>query len=174
MSKTASAAPHFQRLDEGDGRRKKNIGESPRSALKRSSSHTSRSPHESGHSQKRAADIFQTAKRRYQNVNKSDLPDCLRQTLPRATDHPLSLKYDPSTIPKTKQKDDMDRVADVLLTIHGEKLGNVKIDHCKLVGRAVFALRGFGEFEVQWGVGAYGKDLNERMGRLSSYGRMES
>ena len=86
----------------------KNINESPRSARKRASSHASRSSHESGHSEKRATDIFQMMKSRYQNVNIRDLPSCIRQAMPRATDHPLSLKYDPSTIRKAKRKDDMD------------------------------------------------------------------
>ena len=55
--------------------------------------------------------------------------------------------------------------------MQGGKLGNAEIHHSNLVGRAVFALRGCGEFEVRWGAGAYGKDLNECLGRLSSYGK---
>ena len=85
----------------------------------------------------------------------------------------MSLKYDPATIHKPKQKDDMGRVEDGLLTMQGGEMGSVEIDHIKLVGRAIFALRGFGEFEVRWGVGAYGKDLNGRRIRLSSYGKEE-
>ena len=38
--------------------------------------------------------------------------------------------------------------------------GNVEIDRSKLVERAVFSLRCVGEFDVRWGVGAYGKGLN--------------
>ena len=34
-------------------------------------------------------------------------------------------------------------------------------------------LTGFGAFEVRWGVGAYGNDLNERLIRLASYVKEE-
>ena len=141
------------RLGGGNGRRKKTTEESPRSARKRAFAQTSRSPIESCHSQKRATDILQTVKSRYQNVDIRDLPSCIRQTRSRETDHPLSLKYDPSTIPKPKQKDDTGRVADVLLAMKGGKLGNVEIGHSKMAGRAVFAILGFGEFEVRRGGG---------------------
>lgn len=43
---------------------------------------------------------------------------------------PLSLKYDPAMLPEsTKQRDDMAKASDVLLTLQGEKSGNVEIDH---------------------------------------------
>ena len=48
--------------------------------------------------------------------------------------------------------------------IRGEKVWNVGTDRSKLVERAIFALRGFGEFEARSAVGAYGKDLNDRIG----------
>ena len=79
-------------------------------------------------------------------MNNRDMPSCLRQTLPRETYHPLSLKYGPSMMPDAKQRDDMDRSDAALLTMQGEKMGNVDIDRSKLVDRAVFAMRGFGEF----------------------------
>ena len=50
-------------------------------------------------------------------------------------------------------------------------MGNVEIDQIKLAGRTVFALRGFGEFEVRLGVDAYGEDWGECLRRLSSYGK---
>ena len=37
--------------------------------------------------------------------------------------------------------------------------GPTELDHAELVGRTVVALRGFGEFEVRWGLCAYGKEL---------------
>ena len=94
-------------------RRKKTIDDSPRSVRNRKSSRTSRSPYESGSSQARATDIFRTSKSRYKNAHSRDLPSCLRHRLPRAKDPPLSVRYDQATIPKTKEKDDMDRAAAV-------------------------------------------------------------
>ena len=137
-------------------------GESPRSARKRTSSRTSRSSRESGSSQKRATDIFQTVKSRYQNVHSRDMPSCRRQTLHRATDRPLSLKYDPATIPKTKQKGDMDRVTDVLLTMQGGNMGNVGVGRSKLVGADRFRSTRL------WGIrGAMGRGrLREILGRM--------
>ena len=144
------------RLGEDIRRREKTI-DAPRAARRRNSIHASRSPYESCRSQKRTADISRAAKSRYPNVHSRDFPSRLRQTLPRATDPPLSLKYDPATTPKTKAKEDMDRAPSVLLTKQGGKMGNVEIGHVKLVDRTIFALRGFGEFEVLWGLGHMGK-----------------
>ena len=109
------------RLGEDIRRRKKNIDGAHRSASKRNSCRSSRSSYESGSSQKRATGVFRTEKNRYRNVHIRNLPSRLRQTLPRETDPPPSLKYDPATIPKAKEKDDMGRVADVLLTLQGGK-----------------------------------------------------
>ena len=50
----------------------------------------------------------------------------------------------------------MDNVADVILSLQGEKVENVEVDHSKVVGKTIFALRGFGEFRAKWGIGAYG------------------
>ena len=36
-----------------------------------------------------------------------------------------------------------------------------------------FALRGFGEFEVRWGIGAYGKEITECPRRMSPYEKEE-
>ena len=55
-------------------------------------------------------------------------------------------------LPGTKHEDDMDKVDDVLLTLHG-KSGNVEIDPSELVERTIFAIRGFGGFHVRWGIG---------------------
>ena len=64
-------------------------------------------------------------------------------------------------LPDTKKRDDMDRVADVFLTMKGGEIGSIEIDHRKLVERTVFARRVFGEFEARWGAGEYGEGLNE-------------
>lgn len=45
---------------------------------------------------------------------------------------PLSLRYDPTMLPDaTKQRDDMDKVADVILSLQGEKSGNIESNHSK-------------------------------------------
>ena len=149
--------------------------ESPRTARKRASTRASQSSRDSDRSKKRTADIIRTFGTQYASTNRRDLPPCLRQTLPRATiPPPFSLRYYPSMMPDEKQRADMDRVADAMLTMQGGKVGNVAIDRIKFAARAVFALRGFGGFEARWGAGAYGRDPNERMGRLSAYGEEEA
>ena len=115
-------------------RRKENIDDPTRSARGRNSIHASRSSYGSGSSQKRATDLRRTAKNRYQNAHSRDLPSRLRQTLPRATDPPLSLMYDRATTTKTKEKEDMGRVADVFTDAARMEMGNVEIDHIALVG----------------------------------------
>ena len=56
----------------------------------------------------------------------------------------MSLKYDPSLMPETKQRDDLGNGSDVFLALHGVKIGNVEIDHSKFLGRAVLEIRGCG------------------------------
>ena len=73
----------------------------------------------------------------------------------------------------TKQRDDMDKVADVMLSLKWERSGNIEADHSKLVEKTIFALRGFGEFQVRWGIGAYGKELNAHLRRMSAYDQEE-
>ena len=67
----------------------------------------------------------------------------------------------------------MGKVADVILTLQGEKAGNVEVEHSKIAEMAVFALRGFGEFQVRWGIGAYGEELNACLRRMDAYGKEE-
>ena len=102
-------------------RKRERCGRIHLSSRKRTSIHTGKSSRASASSQRRATDIFRTAKSRYRNIHSRDLPSGLRQKLPRSTDPPMSAKYGPATIPKTKQKDDMCRVSDVLLTMRGGK-----------------------------------------------------
>lgn len=107
---------------EGDiRRRQKTVAESPRSAPKQTSSRASRSSsYESGSSHKRTTDISRTVKSRYRNSHCRDVTSCHRQKLRRGTYYPRSLKYGAAATPRTKQKEDMDREAGVLLTAHGE------------------------------------------------------
>ena len=53
---------------------------------------TIRSSQESMIADRRASDIFLTSPMRYRNVRITDLPSRLRQTSPRSTDPPLTLK----------------------------------------------------------------------------------
>ena len=67
----------------------------------------------------------------------------------------------------------MDKVADVLLTLQAGKVGSVEADRSELAERAIFDLRCFGEFQVRWGIGAYGKELNACLLRVSAYEKEE-
>ena len=141
---------------------------------KRASSYNSRSSKESGQDVRRPTDLFQAASANYENAHIRDLPSCFKQASQMAADPLLALKYDPTLRPwSTKQRDDVDKVAAVLPTLHGGGSGNVETDHSKLVERTIFALRGFGEFQVRCGHGAYGKELNACLRRLSAYGQEE-
>ena len=160
----------------GETRRiaKRDSLDSRRSSRKRTPSYNSASPRESDHSIRRPTDLFRTASKKCEPDHIRDLPSCLRQTLPRSTDRPLSLKFDPTMLPDaTKQRDDMDKVADVIMSLQGEKSGNVELAHSELVGETIFALRGSGEFQVRWGIGAYGEELNDHIRRTSAYEKEE-
>ena len=166
--RTTKGEPELRRTSKRDSL------DSNMSSRKRASSHNSLSPHESGASIRRPTDMFQPAKSRCKNEHIRDLPPCLRQTCHRATDPPLSLKFDPALLhDATKQRDDMDKVADVLLTLQGGNTGNVEVDHSNLVERTIFALRGFGGFQLRRGIGAYGKEMNARLRRMPAYGKEE-
>ena len=96
--------------------------DSAQSPRKRAASHNKLSPHESGTSIRRPTDLFQPAKTRCKNEHSRDIPSFLLQTSPRGTDPPISLKFGPTLLPEaTKQRDDMDKVDDVLLTLQGGK-----------------------------------------------------
>ena len=47
--------------------------------------------------------------------------------------------------------------------------GRAEHDRAELAERTVFALRGFVEFGVWWGIGAYGQELAECLRRPASY-----
>ena len=148
--------------------------ESTRSSRKRTASYNSAASRESGQSIRRFADLFQPVNARYKNSHIRVLPPCLRQTFPRATDPPLSLRYYPTILPDaTKQRNDMDKVTDVILSLQGQKSGNIEADHSKLAGKTISALRGFGGFQVRWGIWAYGKELNAHLRRMSAYEKEE-
>ena len=67
----------------------------------------------------------------------------------------------------------MDKVAVAILNLQGGKAGSVEVDRSKVVGKTIFTLRGFGEFRVKWGIGAYGKELNACIRRMSAYEQEE-
>ena len=96
--------------------------DSTQSSRKSAASHNRLSPRESGTSMRRPTYLFQPSKTRCRNEHSRDSPSSLRQTCPRAADPPLSLKFGTALLPEsTKQRDDMDKVADVLLTLQGGK-----------------------------------------------------
>lgn len=114
------------------------------------------------------------ASKTYENVHIRDFPAFLRQTSPRATDPRLSLKYDPANLPDpTKQRGVIGKVGDFPMALRGEKSGNVAVGQSKLIGRTIFSLRAFVEFQVRWGIGAYGKELDARLRRMAAYGEEE-
>lgn len=156
------------------GRRRRETPDSPRSAHKRASIYTSQSSRESVQTAKRATDIRQTSAARYKmRIVETPLLVYARLYHEQRTP-PLSLNGDPALMPETKQRGDMDKVPDVLLALQGEQSGDVEIDHSKLAGTTVFALRCFGAFEVRRGVGAYGKGINACLRRMSAYGEEEA
>ena len=104
------------------GASKRDSSDSNRTSCKRAESHNILSPHESVASIRGPADLFPPAKTRCRNEHVRDSPPCLRRTSPRFTGPPLSSKLDPTLLPEaTKQRGDMGKVADVLLTLKGEK-----------------------------------------------------
>lgn len=135
----------LQRPGREEARRvsKRDSIDSGRSSRKRKSSFNSASSHESDHSARRQTDLSHPIASRYRNAHSRDLPSCLRQTHPRATDPPLSLKFDPTMMPEaTKQRGDMDKVADVILPLQGEKAGNVELGRSKLVEKKLYSRLG--------------------------------
>ena len=103
-------ARHSKGKPERKDTQKRDSPDTTRSSRKRASSYNSLSSRESGQSVRRQTDISQTSSTRYKTTHSRDIPSCLRQTKPRATDPPLSSKYDPSMLPDSKRRGDMDEV----------------------------------------------------------------
>ena len=76
------------------GVRRQESPTSPKSQRKRSPSFNSQSPRESYRPGRRPTDISHAASERYKTKHSRDLPSCLRQTKPRATD-PFIVKMRP-------------------------------------------------------------------------------
>ena len=144
-----------------------------RSGKKRHSRSTSRPSRDSLGPYRRAPDIYQTAPSRYRNAHIRDLPSCLRQTFPRATDPPLSLKYGPKQIPTAKHRDEMDKVDGPILTLHGEKQACLNWIAQNWLGALCFRYAVLGSLGVRLRIGAYGKDLAAYLRRMPPYEQEE-
>ena len=83
------------------------------------------------------------------------LPSFLKQPLPRGTDAPVILKDDPKL--HKRKKSGWESVADALASRDGAKEGDSETTYPRLLERTLFALRGFGRFDIAWGIGSYGE-----------------
>ena len=95
------------------------------------------------------------------------LPSFLKQPLPRGTEAPVELRDDPKLHKRRNQP--CESAADDLVAIvpnPGVKDGESDATYPKLLERTIFALRGFGEFEVSWGIGQYGKSSTDYIRRI--------
>ena len=100
------------------------------------------------------------------SVSNVRLPSFLKQPLPRGTDAPVELKEDPHL--HKRKKSGWESVADALAARDGPKEGDAEPTYPRLLERALFALRGFGCFDVAWGIGSYGKNFTELIRRIGS------
>ena len=94
------------------------------------------------------------------------LPSFSKQHLPRGADAPAVLKDDPRL--RKRRKSGWGSVADALAARDGFKEGETDIAHTRLLERTLFALRGFGCFDITWGIGSYGKNFAELIRRIGT------
>ena len=87
------------------------------------------------------------------------LPAFLRQPVPRGTDAPVVIRADPKL--HKRKKRGWECIADALSANHVLKEGEREATSTRLLGRTLFAMRGFGQFEIAWGVGCYGPSFTE-------------
>ena len=79
--------------------------------------------------------------------------------MPRGTDAPVILRGDPRL--QKRKKSGWGSVDDAFSVRGGIKEGESDPTYPRLSGRTLFALRGFGCFDIAWGIGAYGKTFTE-------------
>ena len=98
------------------------------------------------------------------------LPSFLKRPLPRGTDAPVILLDDPRL--RKRRKSGWGSVADALNARDnardGLKGGEASTAYPRLLGRTLFAMRGFGCFDAHWGIGSYGKNFIELIRRIGS------
>ena len=78
----------------------------------------------------------------------------------------MELKDDPKL--HKRRKDPWGSVSDALAANAGLKDNETETTYPKLLERTVFALLGFGEFDVSWGIGQYGKNFTDYVRRIGS------
>ena len=98
------------------------------------------------------------------------LPSFLKQPLPRGTGAPVILRDDPRL--RKRRKSGWESVSDALNARgnarDGIKEGESDTTYPRLLERTLFALRGFGCFDVTWGIGSYGENFTELIRRIGS------
>ena len=94
------------------------------------------------------------------------LPGFLRQPIPRGTEAPVCIKDDPK-LHKRKKKG-WECIADALSATQTVREGDKEPSPAKLLGRTVFAMRGFGQWHIEWGVGCYGTSITEFIRNIAS------
>ena len=87
------------------------------------------------------------------------LPAFLRQPIPRGTAAPVEIKADPKL--HKRKKRGWECIADALSANHVLKEGEKEATSTRLLERTLFAMRGFGQFKIDWGVGCYGTGFTE-------------
>ena len=94
------------------------------------------------------------------------LPGFLRQPIPRGTEAPVCIRDDPK-LHKRKKKG-WECIADALSATQITKDGEKEPSASKLLERTVFAMRGFGQWHIEWGVGCYGASFTEFIRNIAS------
>ena len=92
------------------------------------------------------------------------LPSFPKHPLPRGTDAPVILKDYPRL--HKRRKSGWKSVADDLANRDGVKEGDNEPTYPRLMGPAHFDLRGFGCFDITWGIVAYGQNFAEISRRI--------
>ena len=104
----------------------------------------------------------------------ASLPKFLRRTMAHSTDPPMELSLDPEMA--KKHKSGSAKVASALLTAMTANQPNVdaklELSNSKFHSFAVFAMRGFGEFDHSLGMGVYSDQLEDALIRAAN-GRRE-
>ena len=136
---------------------------------RRSSHKSSHSPHHKRSRESGSTDASPVPSTR-PGASHVKLPSFLKQPLPRGTDAPVILRDDPRL--HKRKKSGWESVADALNARDnardGIKEGDNDTAAPRLLGRTLFALRGFGCFDLVWGIGSYGRNFTELIRRIGS------
>ena len=94
------------------------------------------------------------------------LPGFLKQPLPRGTDAPVGIKDDPN--PRKKKKRCRGCSADALTANNAVREGDKEPSNARFLERTLFAMRGFGQWHIEWGAGCYGLAFAEFVRSIGS------